>query len=319
MKTDRIKNVVDVKALANSQVTIIGIGGAMTIATGLVRTGLGSLLVVDPDTVDPTNVARQGHHEIGATKVDAARNILTQINPDLQFKGIPLHHDKISDRTWEQLLKRTNLLILATDSFEAQAFGNRLALRFNIPTMWIGLYPDANAGEIVWWTPDHEDCFRCLLENRYLKQAADKADPSSENALIQDLQIVDGIAGHIALGLLTQGSPNYFGRLINELGDRQFLHVKLRADWLLNGSDPVAKALQIPSDNDSYFCWSSAVRRNGPRLAGCPDCVELRGRVFEEAELAAVEIKQPQDEQAENALSVDAASENPDPAASIEL
>ena len=159
----------------------------------------------------------------------------------------------------------------------------------NIPALWIGLYANANAGEIVWWTPDHEDCFRCLLERRYLKQAEQATDPPSDNALIQDLHIVDGIAGQIALALLTQGSPNVFGQLINRLGNRQFIHVKLRPDWILNGVDPVAMALQIPADNESYFCWTTAFRSNGPRLASCPDCEELRGRVFSSCDLIASE------------------------------
>jgi molybdopterin/thiamine biosynthesis adenylyltransferase len=319
MNTDRIQNVLDVKAMENSQAAIIGTGGGMAVLSGLVRSGLGAVIAVDPDVVDATNVARQGHHEIGASKVEAARNILTRINPKLNFQGLSFRHDEIPDATWDKLLKRTNLLILATDSFEAQAFGNRLALRLNIPAMWIGLYPDANAGEIVWWTPDHEDCFRCLLEKRFLKQEANRSDPISDNALIQDLQIVDGIAGHIALGLLTQGSQNYFGKLINNLGDRQFLQIKLRYDWMLSGIDPIAKALQVPPDNDNYFCWSTVVKRNGPRLAPCPDCIELQGRVFEEADLVAVEVGQPQDDHVETDSLGDGRGDDPDSAATIDL
>lgn len=290
MDLKRIQNVVDIEKIKRSRVTVVGIGGSMSIIGSLIRCGLGGLIAIDPDTVDATNVARQGHHEIGVKKVRAAERSFRQINPQLDYLGLPLRHDQIQEMQWKELLQGTDLLILATDSFEAQAFGNRLALSMEIPALWIGLYAGAKAGEIVWWTPNHKDCFRCLLEWRFLSQQESKADPGSDDALIQDLQIVDGIAGHIALGLLTQGSDNYFGRLIEHLGERQFLQIKLRHDWLLNGVDPVAKALQIPANNESYVCWSAATRVNGPRLFACPDCQEFLGRKFDSEDVVAVEV-----------------------------
>lgn len=297
MDTTRIENSVNTEQLKNSRVVIVGLGGAMTIGEGLVRCGVGSLTAIDPDVVDETNVVRQGHSRIGEKKVRAAEARFREINPELDFLGIALRTDQIPLEHWKEILHDTDLLIMATDSFEAQAFGNRLALMTNTPTLWIGLYPEAVAGEIVWWTPDHQDCFRCLLEYRFLNQEESPKDPASDGALIQDLHIVDGIAGQLALAILTRGSEGYFGQLIEKLGERQFLHIKLRHDWLLAGVDPVANTLDIAPSNDAYFCWNSVVRRNGPRLAACPDCEELRNRSFNEDEFAAVEISEEEFEQ----------------------
>ncbi len=300
MELQRIQNVVDVLKLQQARIAVVGLGGAMAITEGLVRSGVGAVTAIDPDTVEASNIARQGHVEVGVKKVRAAENALRKINPNLDYCGIALRHDQISEMQWRELLDGTDLLILATDSFEAQTFGNRLALTMGIPALWIGLYAGACAGEIVWWTPNHKDCFRCLLERRYLSQEQEQVDPGSDDALIQDLQIVDGIAGKIALGLLTQGSDNYFGGLINELGDRQFLQVKLRHNWLLNGGDPVAKALEIPEGNESYFCWSTAARVNGPRLFPCPDCEELLGRTFDDEDVIAIEVNENDDRELED-------------------
>lgn len=264
----------------------------MTICEGLIRCGIGSLTAIDPDTVDVHNVARQGHNRIGEKKVRAAEVRFREINPELDYLGIALRTDQIPIQHWKEILQDADLLIMATDSFEAQAFGNRLALMMNVPTLWIGLYPEAAAGEIVWWTPDHQDCFRCLLEYRYLRQDESPEDPASDGALIQDLQILDGAAGHLALALLTRGSTGYFGGLIEKLGNRQFLQIKLRHDWLLAGVDPVAKSLGVEPTNESYFCWNSVVRENGPRIAACPDCQELRNRSFTDDDFIAVEISE---------------------------
>ena len=290
MDQKRIKTVIDVERMANCRAMIVGLGGSMTITEGLVRCGIGAVTTIDPDTVDASNLARQGHSAVGEKKVRAAGKHFQKINPNLDYLGIGLRHDQIPDEHWKELMADTDLLILATDSFEAQAFGNRLALSSQTPAMWIGMYSGANAGEIVWWTPESDDCFRCLLERRYFKQETIQADPESDGALMQDLHIVDGIGGHIALGLLTRCCDGYFGQLIGMLGKRQFLQVKLRHDWLLDGIDPVAKALSIDEQNDAYFCWNTVARQNGPRLAACPDCEELLGRTFEDDEFIAVEV-----------------------------
>ena len=55
----------------------------------------------------------------------------------------------------------------------------------------------------------------------------------------------------IAFGLLTQGAANRYGRLIDQLGDRQFLQIKIDSTWDWNGRDIVREKLQI---------WSGAMR-----------------------------------------------------------
>lgn len=290
MDTSRISSIVDTNKMAKAHVVVAGLGGAMSICEALVRCGVGSITAIDPDTVDETNLARQGHSRVGEKKVRAAETRFREINPELDYRGIALRTEQIPLQHWEEILQDADLLIMATDSFEAQAFGNRLALMMNLPTLWIGLYAGAKAAEIVWVTPTHKDCFRCLLEHRYMRQNEQPGDPVSDGALYQDLQIVDGTAGHLALGLITRGADNYFGQLIDNLGDRQFLQIKLRHDWLLAGTDPVAAKLGIDPANDAYFCWNSVVRRNGPRIAACPDCIEFRNRTFSDEDFIAVEV-----------------------------
>src|SRR6202022_3652177 len=52
-------------------------------------------------------------------------------------------------------------------------------------------------------------------------------DPGSDGSDILSLQFLDSIAGQVAVGLLTHGADNRFGRLIDQLGDRNFLQVNL--------------------------------------------------------------------------------------------
>lgn len=78
-----------VAALRAARVAVIGVGGVGGwCAESLVRTGVGTVLVVDPDRVAPSNVNRQimaTSGTVGELKVAALEKRLLEINPDLDI------------------------------------------------------------------------------------------------------------------------------------------------------------------------------------------------------------------------------------------
>lgn len=75
-----------VERLAQARVAVFGIGGVGGYAVeALARSGVGTLDLVDDDTVAPSNLNRQiiaTHHTLGQYKVDAAKERILFINPD---------------------------------------------------------------------------------------------------------------------------------------------------------------------------------------------------------------------------------------------
>ena len=75
-----------VERLAQARVAVFGIGGVGGYAVeALARSGVGTLDLVDDDTVAPSNLNRQiiaTHHTLGQYKVDAAKERILSINPD---------------------------------------------------------------------------------------------------------------------------------------------------------------------------------------------------------------------------------------------
>jgi hypothetical protein len=179
-----------------------------------------------------------------------------------------------------------NLLINATDSFQAHAFGNQIALRFNIPSLWIGLYPGGMGGEVVFWDRDILPCYRCLCSKRYAahEQAATEGlslDPSSHGCTIFDITHLDAVAGEIAVGLLTRGVDNRLGRLIELLDGRNFIQLQFDPNWSLNGRNPIRERLGVSPDNAAFFSWNATVLSDPDRgQLHCPDCETYRGHTF---------------------------------------
>jgi hypothetical protein len=106
-----------------------------------------------------------------------------------------------------------------------------------------------------------------------------KGNPNNAaGADIFALQILDGIAGMIVLALLTRGADNRYGRLIEQLGDRQFLQVKLDPAWTLGGKDVIREQLGIAPDCDAYLSFCTIARRDPDPGGQCPDCKKFRSQ-----------------------------------------
>lgn len=75
--------------LLRSMVAVIGVGGIGGVAASmLARSGVGTIVLVDPDDFDETNLNRQRfatEKNVGARKVDAARDRLIEINSEVEI------------------------------------------------------------------------------------------------------------------------------------------------------------------------------------------------------------------------------------------
>ena len=288
MDLSRIAPVIDIEKTAASIITVVGAGGTAGLIGNLTRCGVGQFNLIDFDCVVPSNIARQAHStdNIGWLKTDAIAAAIRRINPWARVQSIPRNFLEMSDDEIDEQLRDTDLFIFAADQFAVAARGNEVALRFNTPAIWPGLHAGGLSGEIAFWTPEINACYRCLCANRYAAQAQAAArgetlDPVSDGCTIFDVSLLDSIAGMVAIGILTRGSNNRFGRLIEELGDRNFIRVQLDASWQKN-HNPIRRRLGISDDCSACFSWIASVERDPDNgNPACPDCEKYRpvGRV----------------------------------------
>lgn len=278
----RLRGSIDIDRMARSHVTVVGCGGGARLVMNLVRCGLGRVTLIDPDVVGPENMARQDYlpEEIGESKAAALGRHLRRINPSLGLSVFPFDATTLPDAVLDVHVSCTDLFLGLTDSFAAQAWVNRMALRYRKPAIWPGLYEGGLGGEVIFFRPGLP-CYRCLASGRYRAQAAAHAegrslDPPSNGTTIFDDAFIDVIAGQLALGLLTRGAPNRFGRLIDALGNRNFFHVKIDPEFRWNSRDLVREQLGITDDVSAFTGWSVAARHDPDHgRPPCPDCCEF--------------------------------------------
>ena len=89
-RTELLIGAAGVEKLKNSRVAVFGLGGVGGyVAEALARAGVGALDLVDNDTVSLSNINRQIlalHSTIGMPKIEAAKQRLKDINPNLKIE-----------------------------------------------------------------------------------------------------------------------------------------------------------------------------------------------------------------------------------------
>ncbi len=273
MNLERIKSTINVEKMQQSHVTIIG--GGYWLGTALVRCGLGAVTFDNFDRVNASNPARQDFFitDLGRYKVEAAACDLRRINPDVDVTCLTRDFCSISPGEFDAYFGHTDLFVFATDFFPAQARGNAEMLRLGKPALWIGLYRGGRAGEIVYYVPGlTQACYRCICASRYQAFTSGVAPhTSSAGGTIFDLHLVDSIAGQIATGILTRGSDNRIGRLIDKLNQRNLLQVKSDPDYRMGERDIFGQYLGHHPANFSFTTIALPMERD----AQCPDCGHL--------------------------------------------
>ncbi len=105
----------------SSVVGIAGLGGlGSTVAIALARIGVGTLILVDFDVVEPSNLNRQQYfiHQIGMPKVEALQENISKINPYVKVRP---YHEKLDRNNVERIFKEAAVVIEAFDRAEEKA------------------------------------------------------------------------------------------------------------------------------------------------------------------------------------------------------
>lgn len=91
-RTELLLGEENVLKLASSRVAVVGLGGVGAYAAEMLcRSGVGSMLLVDNDTVSLTNINRQLpalHSTIGRPKIEVVCERLRDINPDVRLECV---------------------------------------------------------------------------------------------------------------------------------------------------------------------------------------------------------------------------------------
>jgi len=122
--------------LLDSRVLFIGAGGlGSPAALYLAAAGVGTIGIIDADTVDDSNLQRQILHNtdrIGKYKAESARETIKALNPDI---NVITYIDRLNETNVQQLVAEYDVIIDGTDNFPTRYLLNDAALLANKPVV----------------------------------------------------------------------------------------------------------------------------------------------------------------------------------------
>jgi molybdopterin/thiamine biosynthesis adenylyltransferase len=175
------------RRLRDGRVLIVGVGAlGCPAAVQLADAGVGTLVLVDPDRVELSNLHRQILHTtsgIGTPKVLSAAAALRRRSPDLR---VVTHAEALTAHNAAQLFPPADFIIDATDGVAAKFLINDAAVRWQRPFSHAGIL--GFLGQTMTVLPGRSACYRCLFP---------EPPPPDEIPTCQEAGVVGPIAGLI--------------------------------------------------------------------------------------------------------------------------
>lgn len=147
--------------LLDARVLIVGMGGlGSPIALYLAAAGVGTLGLVDGDTVSLTNLQRQiihGTPDVGRSKVDSAAESIIRVNPEVKVEKheLFLNEDNVLD-----IIRDYDFVVEGSDNFSAKYLVNDACVMLGKPFCIGGI--NRYAGQVMTHRPGTA-CYRCLF------------------------------------------------------------------------------------------------------------------------------------------------------------
>jgi molybdopterin/thiamine biosynthesis adenylyltransferase len=213
--------------LAAGRVAIIGCGALGTVHAELLgRAGVGELLLVDRDVIEPSNLQRQVlfcEKDIGHPKAQAAASRMREINSEI---SVNFRVDDVHVANIEEIIQGCSLVMDGTDNFQTRMLINDACVKHRIPWVYVGVIQTRGMAMAI---RPGGPCLRCLFPQADL---GDSLPPTCDRVGIMNTAVMTTAAMACTLGL----------KILLQEGDTAgLLHIDVwrqETEWLEVKRDP---------------------------------------------------------------------------------
>ena len=279
------------RRLKASSVLMIGTGGlGCPAALYLAAAGVGRIGLIDPDTVDRSNLQRQilhGESWVGKSKLESAASRLREINPHVELELLPV---RFTPENAMELVSRYDVVLDGCDNFPTRFLSNDACFFLKKPCVYGSIF--RFDGQVTVFAPHlGGPCYRCMLPSLPAPGAA----PSCEEAGV--LGVLPGVIGSLQAMetiklLLGIGEPPLGKLLCYDALSTSFRSLRLRRDpaCRLCGDAPSIHSVMNPETNSAASCSVSG--SDVPAIS----VEDLAARIDAGEDLFIIDVRQPEEE-----------------------
>jgi adenylyltransferase/sulfurtransferase len=277
------------KRLKNARVLCVGAGGLGSPALMyLAAAGVGTLGIVEFDTVDESNLQRQiihGQSDIGRSKAESARDSVREINP---YVNVVLHDEALTNDNVMEIFARYDLIIDGTDNFATRYMVNDAAVLLGKPYVWGSIYRFDGQASVFW--AQNGPCYRCLYPEPpppgMVPSCAEGGVLGVLCASIGSIQVTE------AIKLLTGiGEPLLGSLVVYDALEMSYRKIKVRKDprCAICGENPTVTEL-IDYDD---FCGAVSTEAAAAAVGSTITPLELRDWLDSGKPIDLIDVREP--------------------------
>jgi sulfur-carrier protein adenylyltransferase/sulfurtransferase len=283
------------KKLKAGKVLCIGAGGlGSPAALYLAAAGVGTIGIVDFDTVDESNLQRQilhGTPDVGRPKLQSAKDRLTAINPEVR---INTYETRLTSANALELFRGYDVVLDGTDNFATRYLVNDACVLLGIPNAYGSIF--RFEGQASVFATKDGPCYRCL----YPEPPPPGLVPSCAEGGV--LGVLPGVIGTIqateSIKLILGAPGTLVGRLLlYDAWSMKFRELKLRRDkdCPVCGDHPTVKQLIDYEE----FCGVKPVPASAAAASAVPETTveELKARMDANANFYLLDVREPHEYQ----------------------
>ena len=290
--------------LKAAKILMIGAGGLGSPAgLYLAASGVGEITILDPDTVDVSNLQRQVLHDtssVGMPKVESAKRRMNEVNPFVKVNAI---QDALSTENVMELVASHDLVVDGTDNFETRYIVNDACVLNGKLNVYGSIFRFDGQATVFGATAQNGPCYRCL----YPEPPPPGMVPSCAEGGV--LGILPGVVGTIQATeaikiIIGVGQPLVGRLLIYDALAMTFRTLKIRRDpeCPICGEHPTITSL-MSGEEYRYFCGYEAdaekVNSETGQAQAAPAIEQVSARgakeLVDKGEVALLDVRNPEE------------------------
>ena len=276
--------------MMNAKVLCVGAGGLGSPALMyLAAAGIGTLGIVEYDTVDESNLQRQiihGQSDIGKSKAQSAKEKIAEINP---YVNVITHETRLDTSNVMEIFSQYDIIVDGTDNFATRYLVNDACVLLKKPYVWGSIYRFDGQASVFW--AEYGPCYRCL----YPEPPPPGMVPScAEGGVLGVLcATIGSIQTTEAIKVLTGvGEPLIGSLMVYDALDMSFRKIKVRKDpnCPLCSQNPTQTAL-LP--DYEAFCGVLSDAAQEASAGSTITVQDLKSKIDAQANYYLIDVREP--------------------------
>ena len=276
--------------MMNAKVLCVGAGGLGSPALMyLAAAGVGTLGIVEFDTVDESNLQRQiihGQSDIGKSKAVSAKEKIAEINP---YVNVILHETRLDNSNVMEIFSQYDIIVDGTDNFATRYLVNDACVLLKKPYVWGSIYRFDGQASVFW--AEYGPCYRCL----YPEPPPPGMVPScAEGGVLGVLcATIGSIQTTEALKVLTGiGEPLIGSLMVYDALDMTFRKIKVRKDPNCPLCSEKATQKDLLPDYEA-FCGTLSDAAQAASAGSTITVQELKSKIDAKEDFYLIDVREP--------------------------